>query len=70
VIYLGSGGIDTVDGGEDIDIIYLDLLVEDFTIKEGENDYDTLYADGVEVNFKNIELIGLSDGEIYDVFGF
>ena len=70
VIYLGSGGIDTVDGGEDIDIIYLDLLVEDFTIREGENDYNTLYADGVEVNFKNIELIGLSDGEIYDVFGF
>lgn len=69
-IYLGYGGVDVIDGGEGTDTIYVDLFLEQFLIKSEASDQYALYANGLEFEFENVELIGLADGQLYDVDGF
>jgi hypothetical protein len=73
-IYLGGGGIDFVNGGDGIDTIYVDLSVDQFMIKsqsEGSSEGSyLLIADGIEFEFENVELLGLNDGQLYNIEEF
>ncbi len=67
MIYLGKGGIDSIDGGEGKDTIFIDLFPDEFEIRERPAERYALYAEGVEFSFDNVELIGLADGQVYNV---
>ena len=69
-VYLGYGGIDMVDGGEGADTIFLDLLPDQFMIKSESAGQYALYANGFECEFENVELLGLANGQLYDVQDF
>ncbi len=67
MIYLGHGGVDTVDGGEGTDTVFIDLFPGEFEVRERPEEMYGLYGEGVEFSFENVELIGLANGHIYDV---
>jgi hypothetical protein len=64
-IYLGAGGYDTVDGGEDNDRLYIDLNEGQFTLQKIPNEAYRLVADNFLVDFENIETIQLHNGVNY-----
>ena len=64
-IYLGAGGYDTIDGGEDNDTLYIDLDSNQFTLQEISNEEYRLVADDFMVDFINIETIQLNNGIDY-----
>jgi len=66
-VYLGAGGIDSVDGGEGEDTVYIDLYIDEFVVIPRSEEHYIVCGDGVEFELAHVELIGLADSEVYDV---
>jgi len=65
IIIIGSGGYDTIDGGEGEDSLYLDLLKEQITLTTGEEGAYILTTDNFGAEFSNIEILHFSDNSTY-----
>jgi len=64
-IYIGAGGVDTIDGEEGTDTLYIDLSKNQIEVTQREDNRYTITADAFEATIINIEEIHLSDGTLY-----
>lgn len=64
-IYIGSGGYDTIDGGDGNDSLYLNLLEHQVHIDQIDEQTYTIIAENFGATFSHIELIYFSNDHAY-----